>query len=159
MAARFLLLREHNKKVIRNGDFFCGITISTFLIWIFFVVVTLYIYLKFYKMTEEKKVSAAEKMLGDFAPRLLDYTDNVLFGDVWEGKELSRRERSLITVAALVAGEHSNQLNFHLNYAKQHGLTEAELVEVITHLAFYVGWPKAMTAIMIAKEAFKQDKS
>jgi 4-carboxymuconolactone decarboxylase len=109
-------------------------------------------------MSEEKNVSAAEKMLGDFAPRLLRYTDNVLFGDVWEGKELSRRERSLITVAALVAGEHSNQLKFHLNYAKEHGLTEAELVEVITHLAFYVGWPKAMTAIMIAKEAFEQDK-
>lgn len=109
-------------------------------------------------MEEEKNVSAAEKMLGDFAPRLLSYTDNVLFGDVWEGNEISRRERSLITVAALVAGEHSNQLKFHLNYAKEHGLTEAELVEVITHLAFYVGWPKAMTSIMIAKEAFENDK-
>ena len=109
-------------------------------------------------MDKEEKISAAQKMLGNFAPKLLGYTDNVLFGDLWEGKELSRRERSLITVAALVAGEHSGQLKFHLNYAKEHGLTEEELKEVITHLAFYTGWPKAMTAIMIAKEAFEQDK-
>jgi 4-carboxymuconolactone decarboxylase len=109
-------------------------------------------------MDKEEKISAAQKMLGDFAPRLLGYTDNVLFGDLWKGKELSRRERSLITVAALVAGEHSGQLKFHLNFAKEHGLTEEELKEVITHLAFYTGWPKAMTAIMIAKEAFENEK-
>ncbi len=107
-------------------------------------------------MDKEKKESAAEKMLGNFAPKLLGYTDNVLFGDLWEGKELSRRERSLITVAALVAGEHTGQLKFHLNYAKEHGLTEDELIEVITHLAFYTGWPKAMSAIMLAKEAFEK---
>jgi 4-carboxymuconolactone decarboxylase len=59
---------------------------------------------------------------------------------------------------AYLIREHSTQLKFHLNYAKEHGLTEAELVEVITHLAFYVDWPKAMTAIMIAKEAFGQEK-
>lgn len=109
-------------------------------------------------MNTEEKTTAAKKMLGDFAPKLLNYTDNVLFGDVWEGTELTRRERSLITVAALVAGEHSGQLKFHLNYAKEHGLTEDELVGVITHLAFYTGWPKAMTAIMIAKETFEKDK-
>jgi 4-carboxymuconolactone decarboxylase len=109
-------------------------------------------------MDKEEKISAAQKMLGDFAPKLLGYTDKVLFGDLWEGKELSRRERSLITVAALVAGEHSGQLKFHLNLAKEHGLTEEELKEVITHLDFYTGWPKAMTAIMIAKEAFENEK-
>ena len=109
-------------------------------------------------MTGEKGIRPGGKTLGDFDASRFGWADNVLFGDVWEGKELSRRERSLITVAALVAGEHSNQLKFHLNYAKEHGLTEAELVEVITHLAFYVGWPKAMTAIMIAKEAFEQEK-
>jgi 4-carboxymuconolactone decarboxylase len=109
-------------------------------------------------MDKEEKTSAAQKMLGNFAPKLLRYTDNVLFSDLWEGKELSRRERSLITVAALVAGEHSGQLKFHLNFAKEHGLTEEELKEVITHLAFYTGWPKAMTAIMIAKEAFENEK-
>ena len=98
-------------------------------------------------------------MLGDFVPKLLGYTDNILFGDLWEGKELSRRDRSLITVAALVAGEHSaGQLKFHLNFAREHGLTEEELIEVITHLAFYTGWPKAMTAIMTTKETFEKDK-
>ncbi len=109
-------------------------------------------------MDKEENKTAAQKMLGNFAPNLLRYTDDVLFGDLWEGKELSRRERSLITVAALVAGEHSGQLKFHLNFAKEHGLTEEELKEVITHLAFYTGWPKAMTAIMIAKEAFENEK-
>ncbi len=106
-------------------------------------------------MSNEEKISAAKKMLGDFAPKLVEYTDNVLFGDVWEGKELSSRERSLITVAALVTGEHSGQLKYHLERAKDNGLTEAELVGVITHLAFYTGWPRAMTAIMIAKEMFE----
>ena len=108
-------------------------------------------------MSNEEKISAVKKMLGDFAPKLVEYTDNVLFGDVWEGKELSPRERSLITVAALVTGEHSGQLKYHLARAKDNGLTEAELVGVITHLAFYTGWPRAMTAIMIAKEMFKKD--
>lgn len=109
-------------------------------------------------MTNDKEISAIQKMLGDFAPKLVEYTDNVLFGDVWEGKELSPRDRSLITVAALVTGEHSGQLKYHLNRAKNNGLTEVELVGVITHLAFYTGWPRAMTAIMIAKEMFEKNK-
>lgn len=106
-------------------------------------------------MTDDKKISDIQKMIGDFAPKLAEYTDNVLFGDVWEGKELSPRDRSLITVAALVTGEHSGQLKYHLSKAKDNGLTEAELVGAITHLAFYTGWPRAMTAIMIAKELFE----
>ncbi|NNV55473.1 carboxymuconolactone decarboxylase family protein [Limnovirga soli] len=106
-------------------------------------------------MNNDNKKSAIQKMLGDFAPKLVEYTDNVLFGDVWEGKELSPRDRSLITVAALVAGEHNGQLKYHLGRAKDNGLTETELVGVITHLAFYTGWPRAMTAIMIAKEMFE----
>lgn len=106
-------------------------------------------------MNNDNKKSAIQKMLGDFAPKLVEYTDNVLFGDVWEGKELSPRDRSLITVAALVAGEHNGQLKYHLGRAKDNGLNEAELVGVITHLAFYTGWPRAMTAIMIAKEMFE----
>lgn len=106
-------------------------------------------------MESDKKMSDVQKMLGDFAPKLVEYTDKVLFGDVWEGKELSPRDRSLITVAALVTGEHSGQLKYHLNKAKENGLTEAELVGAITHLAFYTGWPRAMTAIMIAKELFE----
>ena len=91
----------------------------------------------------------------DFAPKLVSLTDDVLFGDVWERKELTPRERSLITVAALITGGNSEQLPFHLNKAKENGLTETELKEVITHLAFYAGWPKAMSAITVAKQVFE----
>jgi 4-carboxymuconolactone decarboxylase len=100
--------------------------------------------------------SAAEKMIGDFAPKLVDLTDRVLFGDVWERPELSKRDRSLATVAALVALNRPDQLRFHLNKAVENGLTKEELIEVITHLAFYSGWPNAMTAIMVAKEVFSK---
>jgi 4-carboxymuconolactone decarboxylase len=78
----------------------------------------------------------------------------VLFGDVWQRDELSARDRSLITVAALVAGGSNEQLPNHLNLGKQNGLTEAELIEAITHLAFYAGWPKAMSATNVAKKVF-----
>jgi 4-carboxymuconolactone decarboxylase len=106
-------------------------------------------------MSNEREVSAAQKLFGDFAPKLADYTDDLLFGDVWLGKELSQRDRSLVTVTALVAGGHSEQLPFHLNKAKENGLTIDEIVGVITHLAFYAGWPKAMSAISVAKEVFR----
>lgn len=96
--------------------------------------------------------SAAHKTLKDFAPKLSELTDSVLFGDVWERPGLAKRDRSLITVAALVALYRPEQLRFHLNKAMDNGLTKDELIEVITHLAFYSGWPTAMTAIMIAKE-------
>ena len=103
-----------------------------------------------------KEPSAVEKMIGDFAPKLVDLTDRVLFGEVWERPELSKRDRSLATVAALVALNRPDQLRFHLNKAVENGLTKEELVEVITHLAFYSGWPNAMSAIMIAKELFSK---
>ncbi len=93
------------------------------------------------EMSKPKKTSVAQKMIGDFAPKLAELTDEVLFAEVWERKELSPRDRSLITVAALVAGGNTEQLSFHLNKAKENGLSEGELVEVITHLAFYCGWP------------------
>jgi 4-carboxymuconolactone decarboxylase len=101
-----------------------------------------------------KEPSAAAKMLGDFAPKLVDLTDRVLFGDVWEGAELSKRDRSLATVAALVALHRPEQLRFHLNRAVENGVTKKELIEVITHLAFYSRWPNAMSAITLAKEVF-----
>jgi 4-carboxymuconolactone decarboxylase len=91
-------------------------------------------------------------MIGAFAPKLAELTDDVLFGDVWAREELAPRDRSLITVAALIAGGNTEQLPFHLNKARENGLSEGELVEVITHLAFYCGWPRAMSAIMVAKE-------
>ena len=103
-----------------------------------------------------KEPSAAQKMLGDFAPKLVELTDNVLFGDVWERPELSKRDRSLVTVAALIALNRPDQLRFHLGRAVENGVKEQELVEAITHLAFYAGWPSAMTAIMIEKELFSK---
>jgi 4-carboxymuconolactone decarboxylase len=107
-------------------------------------------------MSMSKEPSAVEKMIGDFAPKLVDLTDRVLFGDVWERPELSKRDRSLATVAALVALHRPEQLRFHLDNALKNGLTKEELIEVITHLAFYSGWPNAMTAIMTAKEVFSK---
>src|SRR4051794_37216522 len=104
----------------------------------------------------KKEPSAIRKSLGDFAPKLVDLTDELLFGDVWERPELSKRDRSLVTVAALIEGGNTEQLRFHLNRAKENGVTEAELIEAITHLAFYSGWPKAMSAITVAREVFKK---
>lgn len=94
----------------------------------------------------------AQNLIGDFAPKLVELTDQVLFDDVWERKDLSKHDRSLITVAALIALNRPDQLRFHLGYAVQNGVTKAELIEAITQLAFYAGWPSAMSAIMTAKE-------
>src|SRR5439155_6020610 len=99
-----------------------------------------------------KEPSAIKKNFGDSSPKLVQLTDDVLFGDVWERRELSKRDRSLVTVTALIAGGNTEQLPFHLKRAKENGVTEAELVETMTHLAFYCGWPKAMSAVAIAKE-------
>ncbi len=98
----------------------------------------------------------AQQLIGDFAPKLVELTDDVLFGDVWERPGLSKRDRSLITVAALVALYRNEQLPGHLRRAIDNGLTEDELIEAITHLAFYAGWPTAMSAIVTAKNLFEQ---
>jgi len=99
-------------------------------------------------------------MIGDFAPKLVELTDDVLFGDVWERPGLSKRDRSLVTVSALIALNRTEQLRFHLERALDNGMTKDELVEAITHLAFYSGWPNAMSAITLAKEIFsKRDSS
>ena len=107
-------------------------------------------------MSELKELSPAQKLVGDFAPKLAELTDEVLFGDVWERAELSKRDRSLVTVAALIANGNTEQLRSHLNRAKDNGLSETELAEVIIHLAFYAGWPRAMSAIKVAREVFKK---
>jgi 4-carboxymuconolactone decarboxylase len=99
--------------------------------------------------------SGAEKMFGGFAPGLVHFTDDVLFGELWKRPQLSPKERSLITVAALTAGGNAEQLNYHLQFAKGNGATEEELIEAITHLAFYAGWPKAMSAMSVAKQVFR----
>jgi 4-carboxymuconolactone decarboxylase len=106
-------------------------------------------------MADEKQPSGAERMFGDLAPGLVHLTDDVLFGEVWERPQLSPRDRSLVTVAALTAGGNAEQLTFHLQYAKDNGLTEEELIEAITHLAFYAGWPKAFSAMAVAKQVFR----
>ncbi|MCY1021930.1 carboxymuconolactone decarboxylase family protein [Pyxidicoccus sp. MSG2] len=103
-------------------------------------------------MDNKKPVTAAQKALGDFAPKLVELTDDVLFGDVWERPQLSKRDRSLITCAALVATGKTEQMAFHFPRAIENGVTQEDLVELITHLAFYVGWPNAMSAISRAKE-------
>ena len=91
-----------------------------------------------------------------FAPKLIDLTDNVLFGDVWERPGLSKRDRSLITCAALVAMNRTEQLRGHVARAIDNGVTQAELVELITHLAFYSGWPTAMSAANVAKDVLEK---
>ena len=96
----------------------------------------------------------AEKMIGDFAPKLAELTDTVLFSDIWERPGLSKRDRSLITVATLVALYRTNELPLHLGRALENGVSKDELIELITHLAFYAGWPTAMTAITLAKDVF-----
>jgi 4-carboxymuconolactone decarboxylase len=103
----------------------------------------------------EPQPSAAQQLLGDFAPKLVSLTDDVLFGDVWERTELPPRDRSLVTITALIAGGNTEQLRFHLDLGRQNGLTQVEIVEAITHLAFYTGWPRAMSAIAVAKQAFR----
>lgn len=91
----------------------------------------------------------------DFVPRLGELTDGVLFGDVWERPGLSKRDRSVITVAALVALYRSDQLRGHIWRALDNGVTREELGEIITHLAFYSGWPTAIHAAQVAKEVFR----
>jgi len=108
-------------------------------------------------MDAQKPGSTAADLLGDIAPKLLELTEKVLFGDVWERPGLSKRDRSLITVSALIALNRTQQLPFHLERALANGLTRDELVEAITHLAFYSGWPTSVSAATIAKEVFKQD--
>ena len=95
-----------------------------------------------------------QKTLGDIAPKLAQLTDDVLFGDVWERPQLSKRDRSLITCAALIATGKTEQMSFHFPRAIENGVTQDELVEMITHLAFYVGRPSAVSAITRVREAF-----
>jgi 4-carboxymuconolactone decarboxylase len=102
------------------------------------------------------KTNIARTAYGDIAPALADYTDRVLFGDVWERPGLSPRDRSLITVATLVALYRTNELPHHLKRALDNGVTREELIELITHLAFYSGWPTANSAVMVAKRVFEE---
>lgn len=105
---------------------------------------------------EEKKVTAGREVLGEFAPKFAELNDDVLFGEIWaREEELSPRDRSLITVTALVSsGILDSSLRHHMQTAKANGITKEEMAEALTHLAFYAGWPKAWAAFRMAKEVF-----
>lgn len=98
----------------------------------------------------------SQAAMGDFAPKLAEITDNVLYGDIWERPQLSKRDRSLVTVAALIAMNRPDQLRSHFTRARANGVTQEELIETITHMAFYAGWPNAVTAIAVAREVFEK---
>ncbi|MFP2904265.1 cupin domain-containing carboxymuconolactone decarboxylase family protein [Pyxidicoccus sp. 3LFB2] len=97
----------------------------------------------------------AQQLFGDISPKMVELTDGVLFGDIWERPELSKRDRSLVTVSALIAMNRPDQLRGHFARARDNGVTREELIETITHLAFYAGWPSAVMALGVAKEAFE----
>ena len=102
--------------------------------------------------------SSARDVVRPVAPKLIELSEKVLFGDVWERSGLSKRDRSLITVAALTAMYRTDQLPGHIERALTNGVTRAEIGELITHLAFYAGWPAAMTAGRIARQVFDEKK-
>jgi 4-carboxymuconolactone decarboxylase len=106
-------------------------------------------------MSTTRKHTLAHEQFGEFAPKLAELTDDLLFGDIWERPGLSKRDRSLITVAALTALYRTGQLPGHLKRAVDNGISKDELIELITHVAFYAGWPTAMVAIREAKAMFE----
>ena len=102
-----------------------------------------------------EKQTAGHDRLGDFAPQFAELNDDVLFGEVWSREsELSLHDRSMITIAALMSAGQFEQLKSHIALGKQHGITKTEIVEIITQLAFYCGWPKAWSAFPIAKAIY-----
>lgn len=110
---------------------------------------------------KKQKVTAGREALGKFAPQFAELNDDILFGEVWSREEkLSPRDRSLITVTALMtSGIFDNSLKFHMEKAKENGLSKEEIAETLTQLAFYSGWPKAWAAFNIAKEVWKEEES
>jgi len=106
---------------------------------------------------DNKKVTAGRDQLGSLAPKFAELNDDVLFGQVWSREtELSARDRSLVTIVSLIAGGNFEHLKFHLQKGKDNGLSQQEIVEIITHQAFYSGWPKAWSAFNIVKEVYNE---
>lgn len=103
-----------------------------------------------------KKQTAGRDAFGSFAPKFAELNDDVLFGEVWAREDkLSLRERSIITVTALMTkGIFDNSLKYHITNAKNNGVSAEEMAEIITHLAFYAGWPNAWAALALAKEVY-----
>ena len=105
------------------------------------------------------KQTAGRNQLGDFAPKFAHYNDDILFGENWNDQSIDLKTRSIITVVALMSsGITDNSLKYHLENAKKNGVTKEEMVGIITHTAFYVGWPKGWTVFNLAKEVYKDDK-
>ncbi|MGO4496388.1 carboxymuconolactone decarboxylase family protein [Paenibacillus sp. 2RAB27] len=102
-------------------------------------------------MTHRKIVSTSREAYGEIAPAFVAYSEDVLFGDLWRREQLSLRDRSLVTIAVLIAGGMTEQLPYHLRWAIENGLSTEELVEAITHMAFYAGWPRAASALGIVQ--------
>jgi 4-carboxymuconolactone decarboxylase len=105
-----------------------------------------------------RSATSARTEVRQVAPKLIELSESVLYADVWERPGLSKRDRSLITVASLIALGRSDQLTVHLERALANGVTREEIGESITHLAFYAGWPAAMTAGRVAKQVFDAQK-
>jgi 4-carboxymuconolactone decarboxylase len=101
-------------------------------------------------MTDNEQ-TPMQKMMGDFAPTFVSLTDDVLFGQVWSRPELSRRDRSLATISSLVSAGNIEQLEAHIPMGIANGLTKDEIIEAITHVAFYAGWPRAVSALTLAQ--------
>ena len=109
--------------------------------------------------TERVVQTAGRNALGEFAPEFAHYNDDVLFGENWNNGDIDLKTRSMITVVALMAsGITDSSLKYHLENAKQHGVTQKEIAAVITHVAFYAGWPKAWAVFNLAKEVWALDK-
>ena len=108
---------------------------------------------------ETIKQTAGRDQLGDFAPKFAELNDDVLFGEVWSRTDkLGLRDRSLVTITSLISqGITDSSLTYHLQTAKQNGITRTEISEIITHIAFYAGWPKAWAAFRQAKEVWAED--
>jgi 4-carboxymuconolactone decarboxylase len=105
---------------------------------------------------EAQRATRVEQQFGTVVPGIVQYTTDVLFRDLWLRPDLAPRDRSLVTVSALIASGQVAQLTAHLNRAMDNGLTQAQAAEAITHLAFYVGWPNAFSALPVAKEVFEK---
>lgn len=126
------------------------------------VLLSVYTFLAFNVMAQEKIVQTAGRdQLGEFAPKFAELNDDVLFGEVWSRTDrLSLRDRSLVTLTSLISqGITDSSLEYHLRTAKKNGITRTEISEIITHVSFYAGWPKAWAAFNIAKKVWTEDAS
>ena len=124
------------------------------------LLISVFSILTFNIMAQEKIVQTAGRTrLGEFAPKFAELNDDVLFGEVWSRTDkLGLRDRSLVTVTSLISqGITDNSLVFHLQSAKKNGITRTEIAEIITHIGFYAGWPKAWAAFNLAKDVWAED--